>query len=243
MGLQDVISSGSIFYLGILLLLIGTLSYYFSLKINAQNHKINSMFELVSTMAQEINVLRGRILQSGQSQGINDFLMQGGQISQQIPFSTSAFNDTLSGSLNSDLIEISDDEASLDDADDDDADDDESLDESISDSVSESENIKTIQIGHTLEELDIPETFNIDETSVGISNGISNDISLSKAELLNEIKQINLDDSDKIIDVLDYKKLSLNKLREIVVEKGFVTDASKLKKPDILRLLEGVIES
>jgi hypothetical protein len=109
--------------------------------------------------------------------------------------------------------------------------------------VSESENIKTIQIGHTLEDLDIPETFDIDETSNEVSNGVSNEISLSKAELLNEIKQINLDDSDKIIDVLDYKKLSLTKLREIVVEKGIVTDASKLKKPDILKLLEGVIEA
>ena len=37
--------------------------------------------------------------------------------------------------------------------------------------------------------------------------------------------------------VLKYKKMSLNKLREVAVSKGVVVDASKLKKPDILKLL------
>jgi hypothetical protein len=31
--------------------------------------------------------------------------------------------------------------------------------------------------------------------------------------------------------------MSLNKLREVVVEKGLVSDASKLKKNDLLKLL------
>jgi hypothetical protein len=35
----------------------------------------------------------------------------------------------------------------------------------------------------------------------------------------------------------DYKKMSLNKLREVVLQKGIVSDASKLKKNDILKLL------
>ena len=42
----------------------------------------------------------------------------------------------------------------------------------------------------------------------------------------------------KNVEVLDYKKLSLNKLRSIVTEKGLVTDASKLKKHELLKLLE-----
>ena len=43
--------------------------------------------------------------------------------------------------------------------------------------------------------------------------------------------KINLTKSD------NYKKMSLNKLREVAVEKGLVADASKLKKNDILKLL------
>ena len=35
----------------------------------------------------------------------------------------------------------------------------------------------------------------------------------------------------------DYKKMTINKLRDIVVSKGIIADASKLKKQDILKLL------
>ena len=38
--------------------------------------------------------------------------------------------------------------------------------------------------------------------------------------------------------VLDYKKASLSKLREIVTNKGIVNDASKMKKTELLKLLE-----
>jgi len=47
---------------------------------------------------------------------------------------------------------------------------------------------------------------------------------------LGEIEDIHTSKSD-------YKKLSLNKLREVVVSKGVIADASKLKKNDILKLL------
>jgi hypothetical protein len=36
---------------------------------------------------------------------------------------------------------------------------------------------------------------------------------------------------------IDYKKLSLNKLRQIVSEKNLSSDSSKLKKPELLKLL------
>jgi hypothetical protein len=37
---------------------------------------------------------------------------------------------------------------------------------------------------------------------------------------------------------MDYKKWSIQKLRNFVVEKGIVADPSKMKKPEILKLLE-----
>ena len=38
-------------------------------------------------------------------------------------------------------------------------------------------------------------------------------------------------------NVFDYKKLSLNKLRSVVLDKGLTTDSSKLKKHELLKLL------
>ena len=46
---------------------------------------------------------------------------------------------------------------------------------------------------------------------------------------------MNLENTN--IEISDYKKMSLNKLRDTVVEKGLVIDASKLKKNDILKML------
>ena len=47
----------------------------------------------------------------------------------------------------------------------------------------------------------------------------------------------NLEETNKNMEVMDYKKLSLNKLKSIVVEKGLLADSSKLKKHELLKLL------
>ena len=72
---------------------------------------------------------------------------------------------------------------------------------------------------------------------------------LSPVEITNDLKTISIsmtdigmnindfgDDSNKHKSV-DYKKMSLNKLRDVVVEKGIIPDASKLKKNELLKLL------
>ena len=35
----------------------------------------------------------------------------------------------------------------------------------------------------------------------------------------------------------EYKKMSLNKLREVIISKGIISDASKLKKNEIIKML------
>jgi hypothetical protein len=50
------------------------------------------------------------------------------------------------------------------------------------------------------------------------------------------VEDINLEKS-KNIEVIDYKKLSLNKLNSVVLDKGLTTDPSKMKKNDLLKLL------
>ena len=48
-----------------------------------------------------------------------------------------------------------------------------------------------------------------------------------------------VNNSSKSIEIVDYKKLPVKTLREIVVEKGLVQNASKLAKKQLLELLEG----
>ena len=52
---------------------------------------------------------------------------------------------------------------------------------------------------------------------------------------LSELKTITVNDLDDVST--DYKKLSLNKLRSIVVEKGLTSDSSKLNKQKLLKML------
>ena len=51
------------------------------------------------------------------------------------------------------------------------------------------------------------------------------------------LKSISIDESVSSKGKEDYKKMSLNKLRDVVVEKGIIPDASKLKKNELLKLL------
>jgi len=85
---------------------------------------------------------------------------------------------------------------------------------------SQSNNIKTIHL--EMEQM----SSTIDEIK---------DVSIFKA-MNNSDTENSASQTQKIMDTVDYKKMSITKLREIVSKQG-VTDASKLRKPEILKLL------
>jgi len=96
--------------------------------------------------------------------------------------------------------------------------------------------IKTVHLEEPIE-------FNIDD--INLSNEDINEIDNSNDNKDNDdnmlfLKTISLDNLGELADVnkQDYKKMSLNKLREVIINKGVVQDASKLKKNEILKLLE-----
>ena len=55
--------------------------------------------------------------------------------------------------------------------------------------------------------------------------------------LASDLKTISITDFDDANKKSEYKKMSINKLREAVTEKGIVSDATKLKKIELLKLL------
>ena len=64
------------------------------------------------------------------------------------------------------------------------------------------------------------------------------EITSKTLENINDIDiTINLENDEVSKGKIDYKKMSLNKLRDVVTKKGLVVDASKLKKNDILKML------
>jgi len=260
-------SNSLLFSIIILALVVGCIFAYLRYKIIDQDHKINSMFSLVSSLVEEVSFLRNQIRSSG-----------GGIMPTEMP---PLNHGGIYTNIQSELIEVSDDESAdeeEDEDDDDDTDDNEEeeetddarddvvklfnfnlgnkysilekevinisnkqeddeegeeeeeeeeddADDDLNDSISDSEEQPNTKSIHLEEIIELPET---EESTFEFSNGESS---------MDFLKTINLSTLQE--ENADYKKLTLQKLRTLVVEKGIVSDASKLKKNEILKLLEG----
>lgn len=304
MNLSEIFNSSFLVYLGILLLVVSFMVYYYESKMREQNHKITSMLSLVSSMAEELNVVR-----------YNMNLIIANNVNHNNTNQLSKNN--MSPENLSSLIEVSDDDVSDDsssDIDDDNSsyinggskssidensEDDDTSQDNMSDGDCDSDNssveFSNIKIGEKLETNDVKvlkidlgdnidgieildgieeissneaEVSQLDEVDgieelddIGEIDSSSDDEEMEKNDdnsVVNETKEIHQELSsisaidlksiniggiietknDEQIEELDYKKLSIGKLRNIVVEKGLVNDASKLKKTDLLKLLE-----
>ena len=292
MALSDFMSVPFLICLGITLILVGVVGIYFTQKMQEQNHKISSMMGLVSTMAEEMNYMRSRLIMASQ----NNFQQHPGtDINNITPNMTGGQNtDT-----NDKLIDVSDGEDESDEESDcgdscEDSDSDEESDcDSDEDSDCDSHKSKTninildnvvaniniedlLDVNNTIKIINFDEALNAttgedinienDSESIDDSLGdsdsdsgsdddsdddgektnninltqISNDSQLFNPELLKVIDISTISDEsikEKNDSNIDYKKMSLNKLRDIIVSKKLVTDPSKLKKNEMLKLL------
>jgi len=254
MALSDILTVPFLISLGITLLLVGIVGFFFAQRLQEQNHKITSMFGLVTTMAEEMNFIRGRM----QMMSYQGPLTQGGEKPTQ----------NFGNLEEENLIPVSDGESEEDDdedLDDDDEDDDAEEDEEDEDEDEEHEvielshdpsgGVKVINFAEMLqsteepeendnnsEELgDLDEIEDLDDESVDTeeNNSDNSDSKKMKSSDLEFIKSIdisNLEESGEK-NTVDYKKMSLNKLKEIAVSKGLLNDNSKATKNAILKLL------
>lgn len=309
MTLLDIFTPSILISLGISLLLIGLLGMYFMGKCITQDHKIASMFGLVSSMAEEMHFMREKI----QSVKFNP---SGVAVSEPLPpyNTTLPFlkeeNNTSSFQAGStELIDVSDDDnddnssTSSSDVGDSGSEDD-SSEGSNDDDIEEvtsiqitnitpddndnKSNIKIINVGDSFninfseideltnnieninsgtdggngddndsddEGIDDDNDTDTDDISVSSNNNKINiidasvsDSAKSNSALLNtsnilktiNMTMTNLDEHDESANEIKYNKMSLNKLKQLVVDKKLVsniTTASKLKKPDLLKLL------
>lgn len=269
-SLSPILSIPFLLSLGISLILIGFVGVFFYQKITEQNHKISSMVDLISTMAEELNYIRSSV----QSGGAVNTALPNNPIVQQFP----QLNHQPVKSQG--LINVSDDEDDTeteededDDESEDESDDDEETCESESDEEEdeEEENVRVINISdsllHSIEESgdveEIPSENNdndaMDESEE--DDDLEDEQSSVSSQEEPQVEVVKLDEVmeepqefEQVLDIdatllksiqmtfptsenIDYKKLSLNKLRQIVSEKNLSTDSSKLKKPELLKLL------
>jgi hypothetical protein len=302
--LSDLFNPSFLIFLGILVLVAALLVVYIETKNREQNHKISSMFSLVSSLADEVNGIKIGLTQMPYRGGSDSF-RQNIFLDTTNQTETQQTNNMHNKNI---LISVSDDDDSSDDDDDEndeessDVDDDEDEDDDDSDlesinttnsiNITEVENysfngmhnavkilkinIQPVQQDHSFNEenahfdfkcdnelnnLDELDDFEIDDeldnqtiisqNSINTIEAAEKIVSLKEEALENEgqnvldisssnFKTINihLEDSNIENSEIDYKKFSLPKLRSIVLEKGLSNDTSKLKKNELLKLLE-----
>ena len=276
MPISDLISTSFLFSIAIIIILIGGIFAYVSYRMSEQDHKLTSMLGLVSTLAEEIHSLKGRLNDSivlntnGEEDG-----EEGDVVSESSRKEIHIFDQNmLSGGTDINLISVSDNES---DNESDSESESESESDSDSDSSNDSEslhelvsNVKILNISHDnishdnefkedLEEEDsfIPESFVQEFTEESLIAELAELTDLAEDLVENlDTKLIHLAEpiefvSDSMLDISelknimisdkpDYKKMGLNKLREVVVERNILSavEAGKLKKPELLKLIE-----
>lgn len=265
-SLTDLFTPSFFMYLGIVLLLVSLAVIYFEHKTREQNKKIAQMLCIVSTLAEDMNSLKGGYLCSVQPNNVVS--------SNHLHLGKSVKNEILN-----DLIEVSDEEED-EDSEDEDSEDEDEEDEDEEDEEDEDEEDEEDETGsdEDLEEDLEPSSkdeikiikLDMDEDLVeDLSKDLVEDLDQNLEEMdcdtycSNEIPEMNEKYVEKVLDLkydlkeddptdlktflvnvgeehMEYKKMQLPKLRTIAIEKGLLTsaDALKYKKPELLKLLE-----
>jgi hypothetical protein len=261
----DIFSTSFLFSIAIIIILIGAIFAYVSYRIGEQDHKLNSMIGLISAMAEDSRYLTNKIhiIQqqlSGQELPVDDKIEYASQLmggAQNELINVSDDEDDSDCEEDEDEYEDDEDDENEDESEDNESEDDENEDEE------EEQTYKTINLSEELDlNIKIPyEEIDEDDKSYTIANNLAEfentleetDIQLSHEtketddnnDFLNNISikelgtgNVHLEEMDDVhLHKTEYKKMSLNKLRELVVNKGLVVDSSKLKKNELLKLL------
>jgi hypothetical protein len=249
MSFGEYLSVPFLISLGITLLLVGIVGMFFTQRLQEQNHKINSMVGLVSTMAEEMSYLRNRLTQiSSPPNAVNE----------QISFEQNKLIEVSDGEDDSDNDSESEQDETSCETGSDSGESDEDNEVTLLNDETEQSNIKVINIHDNsndkpfepilseLEELNNDDVDDVDDDDDNDDDYDDESESSESANLVeldsnNDLNSLDISSDNKNINVdlsvLDYKKLSLSKLRNIVIEKGLTKDASKLKKHDLLELL------
>ena len=259
-SLADLFSPTFLMFLGILVLVVALLVVYFESKMRDQNHKIASMLSLVSTLAEDMNGVKmglnqlavtrmGGSFPQNFEQPLEKSRVPFNQETKLIEVSDGEDDDDDDGDYDDDI----DEEIDIDEDDDNESDEESNHDvvkvfkidmnsqNQYEDSLS-GNNLELDDLDEELDELDdeLSEVQSLSSKSSKLSNKLEETVygeTLQEPLNISDLKTISINLEDPHPDSLDYKKLSLPKLRSIVSEKGLATDASKLKKNELLKLL------
>ena len=266
-SLTDLFNPTFLMFLGILVLVVALLVVYFETKFREQNHKISSMLSLVSSLAEELNGTKMVVQHlSMRTVAIPQNFQQQSNLEEKfvsnnklISVSDDEDSDSDSDSdseTNSDSDSDSSDSTEILDEDDSENsvieignndikvlklninnnNDDESSSSSEENNLDfdDLDNLDELDESDNLDKLDDLDKEN--RTDIPIIETKEDDVQPFDNKTM-DLKSININLEETKNESMDYKKMSLPKLRSIVTEKGLTPDATKLKKNELFKLL------
>jgi len=226
MGLSDFLTVPFLISLGITFILVGILGMFLSQRIMDQNHKISSMMGLVSSVVDELNFVRTN-LQVMAVQPPLDKQAGAGLGAGLVSGSGPVDNEEQS------LISVSDEEE---DSDEEDSDDEEENEIIEHEDLTDEPTIKVIDMGETMnlnylqeEEVEVEEEEEEEESE--------EDDDLEELEELEEQNE-EQEEEKKVVAKPDIKKMNLQALREFAISRGIMGDISKIKKAELVKMIE-----
>jgi len=261
MGLFNFIETFFFISLAITFILILLLVYHFKQRIGSLEQKCDTMFEIINDMVRQISMIKEIALRPVPNVPTN-YLNHRPNIEFTMPIEISHANiSNLTQQVESyDRVNVSeedsdDDESSAIGESDESESDEEDLDEGIPpledinfELTAETESVKIINVP-IHEQIDVSEQVeDLDENATTADLNVEafevEEIHVEKKET--EESEEGLDEThgpERESNKEIYQKMNLNTLKTLVISKGLISDASKMKKADLIKLLENSEEN
>jgi len=212
MGVFNFMETSFIISLGITFVLILLLIYHFKQRLTLTESKQETMFEIINNLAQELNNIKGHVSMISRPSTPYPF----NNLNTDIQFShehVQQNDEPDEESEESDNEDDEDDERIIvsddEDDDEDDEDDDDNDDISVEELTDDDNEHKSIEVKDVNENTEPQENIH---------------------DIIHQTETINNDPN--------FSKMNLGSLKEYIVQKGLVKDASKMKKAQILTLIQ-----
>lgn len=207
------------FSLGIVFAIVFII-FYVRQRFSDYNHKLNSMFQLISAMADEINKLKN----GGTTE----------QKSTQLDMTEN--NDELNNNELMKLV-VSDEESSDSEIDSDDESDEDINNIDYNNVIINNNNVKQVVLDDSLEKVVVQNisgnTLTIDDN---LEKAVLEEVTNDLASNSDDVKVIELN-TEGVVDNNDVNKMTVKQLRDLVTQKGIVFEKTA-KKQDLIKLLQ-----
>ena len=215
--------------LGITFVLILLLVYHFKQRLSIAEGKQDTMFEIINNLAQELTNVKGAVLS---------------YVRPSTPYPHNAISPH-DASLLSDNIRAARAAAAAElnrvDEEDEEEDDEDDEDEEEADSNSESNSDSDYDSDCDSEHEKILVS-DEDDANVNVETIISNDVSklnvVSSDDIHIDASEVSLPIQSGTSSLPNYSKMNLGALKAFVVEKGWAVDATKMKKAQLIEIIE-----